>query len=209
MQSNVWISVFTIDQRLFLRQAFTQDTYLLKQAINAATSTTSVAAASLAGQAALEEQHAKEAKSIAEQAETAAAGSATAAGNPNASAIGAANVEAQMAQVIASSLRFSDSIQRQQQGQSSLYPMLALVKAQSRLAGRKTLIYFSEGLVVPKNLEEVFKTTIGEANRANVTIYAIDARGLNSARDSDAARSQLAKAARDSATQMAKRGAGA
>ncbi len=25
MQSNVWISVFTIDQRLFLRQAFTQD----------------------------------------------------------------------------------------------------------------------------------------------------------------------------------------
>ena len=209
MQSNVWISVFTIDQRLYLRQAFTQDTYLLKQAINAATSTTSVAAASLAGQAALEEQHAKEAKSIAEQSEAAAAGSTTAAGNPNAAAIGAANVQAQMAQVIASSLRFSDSIQRQQQGQSSLYPMLALVKAQSRLAGRKTLIYFSEGLVVPKNLEEVFKTTIGEANRANVTIYAIDARGLNSARDSEASRSQLLKAARDSASQMAKRGAGA
>ena len=84
-----------------------------------------------------------------------------------------------MAQVIAGSLRFSDSIQRQQQGQSSLYPMLALVKAQGRLAGRKTLLYFSEGLVVPKNLEEVFKTTISEANRANVTVYAIDARGLD------------------------------
>ena len=209
MQSNVWISVFTIDQRLYLRQAFTQDPYLVKQAIFAATSTTSVAAASLAGQAALEEQHAKEAKSIAEQAEAAAAGSPTGAGAPNAAAIGGANVEAQMAQVIAASLRFSDSIQRQQQGQSTLYPMLALVKAQSRLAGRKTLIYFSEGLVVPKNLEEVFKTTIGEANRANVTVYAIDARGLNSARDSEASRSQLLKAARDSQTQMAKRGAGA
>ena len=106
-----------------------------------------------------------------------------------------------MAQVIAASLRFSDSIQRQQQAQSTLYPMLALVKAQSRLAGRKTLIYFSEGLVVPKNLEEVFKTTISEANRANVTIYAIDARGLNSARDSEASRSQLLKAARDSQAQ--------
>jgi VWFA-related protein len=203
MESNVWISVFTIDQRLYLRQAFTQDPYLLKQAIFAATSTTSVAAASLAGQAALEEQHAKEAKSIAEQAEAAAPAGASG------SAIGTANAEAQMAQVIAASLRFSDSIQRQQQGQSTLYPMLALVKAQSRLAGRKTLIFFSEGLVVPKNLEEVFKTTISEANRANVTVYAVDARGLNSARDSEASRSQLLKAARDSQAQAAKRGAGA
>ena len=209
MESNVWISVFTIDQRLYLRQAFTQDPYLLKQAIFAATSTTSVAAASLAGKAAFEEQHAKEAKSIAEQAEGSAAGSPSGGGNPNATAIGSANAEAQMAQVIAASLRFSDSIQRQQQGQSTLYPLLALVKAQSRLSGRKTLLYFSEGLVVPKNLEEVFKTTIGEANRANVTVYPIDARGLNSARDSEASRNQLLKAAKDSQAMMAKRGAGA
>jgi len=209
VESNVWISVFTIDQRLYLRQAFTQDPYLLKQAIFAATGTTSVAAASLAGQAALEEQHAKEAKTIAEQAAANAAGSAAGGGAPNPTAIGSANVEAQMAQVISESLRFSDSIQRQQQGQSTLYPMLALVKAQSRLAGRKTLIYFSEGLVVPKNLEEVFKTTISEANRANVTVYAVDARGLNSARDSEASRSQLLKAATDSQVQAAKRGAGA
>ena len=88
-------------------------------------------------------------------------------------------------------------------------PLLGLVKNQSRLAGRKTLLYFSEGLVVPKNLEEVFKTTISEANRANVTVYSVDARGLSSARDSDASRDQLLQAARTSQQQMAKRGAGA
>jgi VWFA-related protein len=209
MESNVWISVFSIDQRLYLRQAFTQDPYLVKQAVFAATGTTSVAAASLSGQAALEEQHSKEAKGIAEQSEAAAAGSPASGGQANSAAIGTANVEAAMAAMIASSLRFSDSIQRQQQAQSTLYPLLGLVKAQSRLAGRKTLIYFSEGLVVPKNLTEVFETVKSEANRANVTVYAIDARGLNSSRDSDAARSQLLKAARDSAAQMAKRGAGA
>ena len=209
MESNVWISVFTIDQRLVVRQPFTQDPYLVKQAVLAATGTTSVAAASLAGSAALEEQFSKEAKSIAEQAQAAAAGSESTAGAPNAAAIGEANAQAQMAQVIANTLRFSDSIQRQQQGQSSLYPMLALVKAQGRLAGRKTLIYFSEGLVVPKNLDEVFKTAISEANRANVTVYAVDARGLGSGRDSAAAQAQLLKAARDSQLQMAKRGAGA
>ncbi len=127
----------------------------------------------------------------------------------NSSAIGSANAEAQMAAVVAGILRFTSSIQRQQQGQSSLYPLLGLVKNQSRLAGRKTLLYFSEGLVVPKNLEEVFKTTISEANRANVTVYSVDARGLSSARDSDASRDQLLQAARTSQQQMAKRGGGA
>jgi hypothetical protein len=114
-----------------------------------------------------------------------------------------------MAQVMSNILRFSASLQRQQEGQSSLYPLLALVKAQQRLAGRKTLVYFAEGLQVPKNLDEVFKTAISEANRANVTVYAVDARGLNSSRDSEAARQQLLDAARVSAAQMAKRGAGA
>ena len=88
MQSNVWISVFSIDQRLFLRQAFTQDPYLVKQAILAATGTTSVAAASLAGAAALEEQHSKEFLSIAEQAQSAAAGSSVTAGARTPSGIG-------------------------------------------------------------------------------------------------------------------------
>ena len=206
MESNVWIAVWSIDQRLYLRQEFTHDPYLVKQAVLAATGTTSTAAASLAGAAAQQEEIAKEAVTIAEQAQGAAAGGGTGA---DSSSIGAANAQAQMAQVIASTLRFSDSIQRQQQGQSSLYPLLALVKTQGRLTGRKTVLYFAEGLVVPKNLDEVFQTAISEANRANVTVYAIDARGLGSARDSDSSRNQLFKAARDSQAQMAKRGAGA
>ena len=42
-----------------------------------------------------------------------------------------------------------------------------------------------------------------------VTVYAVDARGLGSGRDSEAARVQLLKAARDSQQQMLKRGSGA
>lgn len=209
MESNVWVSVWTIDQRLYLRQEFTQDRYLLRQAILKATGTTSVAAASLSGEAAAQDQLSQQATNIAGGLQAAAAGSAAATGGADSSAIGSANAEAQMAAVIAGILRFTSSIQRQQQGQSSLYPLLGMVKAQGRLAGRKTMLYFSEGLVVPKNLEEVFKTAIGEANRANVTVYAIDARGLSSARDTDATRDQLLQAARTSQQQMARRGAGA
>ena len=209
MEQNVWVSVWTIDQRLYLRQEFTQDRYLLRQAVLKATGTTSVTAASLSGEAAAQEQLSQKSSTVASGLQAAAAGSAAGAGGADSTAIGSANAEAQMAAVIAGILRFTSSIQRQQQGQSSLYPLLGLVKNQSRLAGRKTLLYFSEGLVVPKNLEEVFETAISEANRANVTVYSIDARGLSSARDSDATRDQMLQAARTSQAQMAKRGAGA
>jgi VWFA-related protein len=209
LESNVWVSVFTIDQRLTLRQAFTQDPYLLRLAILAATGETPATAASLAAAAAQQEQVARQSLNQAEQAQASAVATQSTASAVNPTAIGTANAEAQMAQVISNILRFSASLQRQQEGQSSLYPLLALVKAQQRLAGRKTLVYFAEGLQVPKNLEEVFKTAISEANRANVTVYAVDARGLNSSRDSEHARRQLLDAARVSQTQMAKRGAGA
>ena len=209
MESNVWVSVWSIDQRLYLRQEFTQDRYVLRQAVLKATGTTSVAAASLSGEASSQEQLSQRSLAAAAALQQEAVGSAAGSAGANNSAIGSANAEAAMAAVVAQILRFTNSIQRQQQGQSSLYPLLGLVKNQSRLAGRKTLLYFSEGLVVPKNLEEVFKTTISEANRANVTVYSVDARGLSSARDSDAGRDQLLQAARTSQQQMAKKGAGA
>jgi VWFA-related protein len=207
---NVFMSVWTIDQRLELRQDFTRDAYALKQAIYKSVNTTSVKAASLAGEAAQEKQFATDAGNTAANLQSAAAPSAPGGpGGPGASTIGAANADAQMAEVTAGILRFTASIQREQQGQSSLYPILGLVKAQGALAGRKTLIYFSEGLVVPKNLEEVFQTAISEANRNNVTVYAVDARGLSSSKDSDAKRDQMLDAARTAQNQMAKRGAGA
>ncbi len=208
---NVFMSVWTIDQRLQLRQSFTRDPYLLKQAIFKATGTTSIAAASLAGEAAQQKQFSTDAGNAAAgmQSAAAAAGPGAAGGAAAASSIGAANAEAQMSEVIAGILRFTDSIQKEQQGQSSLYPLLGLVRAQSTLTGRKTVIYFSEGLVVPKNLQEVFETVKSEANRANVTVYSVDARGLRSNRDSDAKRDQLLDVARTGQNQSAKRGAGA
>jgi VWFA-related protein len=207
---NVFMSVWTIDQRLELRQDFTRDAYALKQAIYKSVNTTSVKAASLAGESAQEKQFATDAGNTAANLQSAAVQTGPGGpGGPGASTIGAANADAQMAEVTAGILRFTASIQREQQGQSSLYPLLGLVKAQGALAGRKTLIYFSEGLVVPKNLEEVFHTAISEANRNNVTVYPVDARGLTSSKDSDAKRDQMNDAARTAQNQMAKRGAGA
>ena len=75
-----------------------------------------------------------------------------------------------------------EASESQQRGQSTLFPLMALMKAQGSLAGRKALVFFSEGLSIPPNLEEAYRSAISEANRANVSIYAVDARGLDTGR---------------------------
>ena len=210
MEANVWVSVWTIDQRLYLRQEFTQDRACAAPGghecdrHDIGRGSVAVRRSHRAG-AALAASHPRSPQAFNRVRWRLAAG----AGGADPTRDWRRQREAQMAAVVAGILRFTSSIQRQQQGQSSLYPLLGLVKEQHRLSGRKTLLYFSEGLVVPKNLEEVFKTAISEANRANVTVYSVDARGLSSARDSDATRDQLLQAARTSQQQMAKRGSGA
>ena len=83
-----------------------------------------------------------------------------------------------MDEMAVNALRLTETLQREQQGRSSLFSLLALSKKQQVLAGRKTILFFSEGLQTPPSLEHVLRSTISEANRANVSVYAIDARGL-------------------------------
>ena len=80
-------------------------------------------------------------------------------------------------------MRTTDLVQRQQQGESTLWPLLSLLKAQEELAGRKTVVFFSTGLRAPPNLDGLFRTAIGQANRSNVSIYSVDVRGLDTTRD--------------------------
>jgi VWFA-related protein len=104
-------------------------------------------------------------------------------------------------------LVMADGLHRQMEGTWSMYPLLALVKAQAPLAGRKTLLFFSPGLQVPPNLDEVFRTVISEANRASVSVYAVDSRGLQSRSDIQSSGTALREAALTSLQQQMK-GAG-
>jgi VWFA-related protein len=112
----------------------------------------------------------------------------------------------QMNRIEASALRFADQLERQVGGSWSLYPLLALLKAQERLPGRKTIVFFSEGMLVADQLTQVFESAIGQANSANVSIYAIDVRGLSSGSDTQAGRDALNAAAATSRSQLMKGG---
>ena len=197
IQTNTWVSVFRVDQRLSLVQPFTNDADLLKKAVAEATSGTFLGVTD--EQAALNE-------ALAELERTSDAASAAAAGGPGTQ--GGAFASQAQARAIANMLRLSASLQRQQVGTSSLYPLIALVKGHQTLAGRKTLVYLSEGLEVPPQLDAVYRSVISEANRSNVSVYAIDARGLDTGRQMESARDALEDARRISFDTMESGGSG-
>jgi VWFA-related protein len=63
-------------------------------------------------------------------------------------------------------------------GQSSLAGLRSVVDGLSVLRGRKSILYFSEDLLITARLKSRFDELIGAANRGNVTVYAVDAAGL-------------------------------
>jgi VWFA-related protein len=200
LEQNVYIAVFIIDQRLHVLQQSTNDRELLRRAVDLASTTqySQFAAQSDAIRKQLED-------AVNKQATTAAA-VATPPTGPGAGAsgsnFGAGEAAAKMAQMTLNMLQFEESLSRVQQSRSSIFALLSLVRAQSSLPGRKTLIYFSEGLQVPDSMIETFNSTIGAANRAGVSVYAVDARGLTSEGQSGAGKSLLDSAVASSRAQQ-------
>jgi VWFA-related protein len=66
-------------------------------------------------------------------------------------------------------------------GMKVLTSMMLMVKYESRLPGRKTVLYLSDGLVKPPDRQDYMKALISAANQGNVSFYCIDVRGLTTA----------------------------
>jgi len=56
--------------------------------------------------------------------------------------------------------------------------LLALTRHLAQLAGRNTILYFSDGIDITATTPEQLSSMIGSANRAAVSIYALDVSGL-------------------------------
>lgn len=64
------------------------------------------------------------------------------------------------------------------EGDGSLSGLRSAVAALAPLSGRKSVLYFTEELPITSRLKPRFDALISEANRANVTVYTVDAAGL-------------------------------
>jgi VWFA-related protein len=85
---------------------------------------------------------------------------------------------AAMAQMMLNNLEYLEEMQRDQQGNATTHGLLHIASSLRAIPGRKAVIFFSEGLVLPPNVQEVFRSVINEANRSNVSFYAVDVAGL-------------------------------
>jgi hypothetical protein len=93
-------------------------------------------------------------------------------------------------------LRNFESLERDQQGFASTNALLAVVSGLKSLPGRKTVVFFSEGLAIPSNVQAQFKSVIDNANRSNVSVYAMDAAGLRVNSMNQETREEMLQAAR-------------
>jgi VWFA-related protein len=177
-RTDLWIAVFTIDRKMRLLQQFTTNRDQARVAVDVATGAAQAVRNDLAADAARVSREGDAAAASADQAAAtiAAGGEGASTAGP---AAGAAARDAAFALVEQNTLDMTDRLQKQMQGESSLFGLMALANQQQKLAGRKTILYFSEGLQVTSRLEQVFRSAVSEANRANVSIYSVDARGLS------------------------------
>jgi VWFA-related protein len=173
--------VFVIDMSLLTYQQYTDDPQLVKQAIEQATSrsTSTFASNNEQTRGLADRQNSLERQSAAAQASTSAGG---AGGSSDAAAGGAATGRAEVELAfVQMQLRMNETLEtleRNHQGHATANSLLAVVNSMRNLPGRKTVIFFSEGLALPPAVVEQFKSVINAANRANVSVYTVDSAGL-------------------------------
>ena len=168
-----YIGIFGIDLALTPYTPFTRNATVLRQALASMASRASASFNS-------PEQRQQKANADKQAASAAqAAGSAAAAGGPGASAaMGTAPAALQMAQMQSKMIEDFDIMERDQQGYSTTNGLFAIINTLRRLPGRKSVVLFSEGIAIPPAVQRLFLGVIDAANRANVSIYTMDAAGL-------------------------------
>jgi VWFA-related protein len=182
MAAGDFTGIFRIDQSLITLQSFTDDSMLVKDAVERATS---AAPSSYASGAQRSRDIADRSIALDRQIDSSqsAANSAGASrDSAGAAAAGAAAGQAASEQTLnqmeQNIIEQFETLERDQQGFATINSLLAVINPMKNLPGRKTIIFFSEGLALPSSVQTKFPSVISAANRANVSIYAVDAAGL-------------------------------
>lgn len=75
-------------------------------------------------------------------------------------------------------LEWLEQMERDQLGNATTRGLLFVTSLLRPLPGRKAVIFFSEGLILPPSVIKTFDAVINAANRNNVSFYTVDAAGL-------------------------------
>ena len=209
LPQNVYVAIMTIDHKIEVIQPFTNDPALIKKGVDRATGSESAdfSADTARVQKELEQMLGPNSGQTPEQQIASAQAANSAMPAPGQTMNGASMATVAMAQMVLTMLQSQQSNSMREDGRVSIYALLDAVKEQYRLPGRKSVLYFREGgFQIPQGMEQPFRNVISIANRANVSFYSVDARGLITTAMNRDATSQLGGAVGASQSQMNNRG---
>jgi VWFA-related protein len=198
--TNVFYSVVAMNTRLLVLQPFTSDKAALATAIDratAGTSATKLISESDAIQSELKRQLGGDTVNGSNQTTDLIAIANQAASQPPGP--GMDLTKAVLARVMLDMLRF-DAAAVSSGSRLSLNALKSLVQALQPMPGRKSVLYFTSGLYLGNELDTMFENLKGAANRANVTFYSVDTRGVMTYSQNGSAAAQLKSAANASAS---------
>jgi VWFA-related protein len=177
-ESTSRVAVFATEPGIRVVQPYTTDHALVRQAVGRV----------LPSGTSAEEQKAERAEDLMTrrrelrgQSDAMVAGSGGSGGAAlagSAAALGERENELRLIQTELNMIRSFDSVDREQKGYGTSLALLTVVRSLAEYPGRKTIVFFSEGLPVSPALSARLDRVIDAANRANVTAYAVDASGL-------------------------------
>ena len=127
-----------------------------------------------------------------EQLELASSGgTAGAALASNGAQMGATETELRLLEMERTMIDGFDQLDREHKGYDTTLALMGVIRSLAETPGRKSIVFFSEGLPVSPVLSARFDDLIDAANRSNVTVYAVDANGLRTKSNSADTRKQL------------------
>jgi VWFA-related protein len=191
--TNVYYSVVMLNTRLLVLQQFTKDKDALASAIDRAT--TGLAVGKLVSESeGIKSEMRRTLGAAADQDANILAAATQAAGAQPTNGPPSDPTQPMLMKVMLDMLRFDAAIAGRN-ARMSIEALESLVRGQQAMPGRKSVLYFTEGLYVTPELDTMFRNLLGMANRTNVTFYSVDTRGVMTASQNAGATRQLNGAA--------------
>ena len=199
-EPNLYFSVMVVDQKLNMLQPFTNDRSAILKSVDKSTMWSFPQYMNASAQ--IKEQLRQSLAPGESAAQSGAGGdttsppgiSSSSSGGPSQGAI-QSQVNFRMAKMQYDMLEQADAADRESGARGTIDALLALVRAQSQLPGRKVVLYFNPWLFIPEVAKEQYSYMNGAANRANITFYTVDPKGLVTWSQDTSGRNQLGGAA--------------
>jgi len=206
-ESEVRVGVFDTDFGMRTMQSYTTDRAAIRRAVSQLMPAGSSAADQKADRR--DEIMKRRRELQGEQLTMAAATAGGGAMAANGSRMGLAETELRLLEMERAMIDGFDTLDRDHKGFDTTLALMRVIRSLAEAPGRKSIVLFSEGLPVSPVMSARFDDLIDGANRSNVTVYAVDAKGLRTITSSTETRKQLEEFTDDRMMQNISGGSGA